>query len=170
MARRADAPGTIGPRLRGPPAHLGKELLNIFRREVGRHHQEIATRTNLGDGGEILGAVVTRIGVQTLVDHLRRCIAEQQRIAVSRRLRDLPASNHAIGTWLGFNHKRLLEKTGQRLGKNSRNKISPTADPARNDQFDRFGGPAVLGHRGQLPSQCVNDGQTNKKCGGATAT
>jgi hypothetical protein len=106
-------------------------------------------------GARVVGHVPEKAGVDR---HLARR-AEQDRVAIRRRLGDARGADHAGGAGLVLDDDRLPEHVGQARGHRAPGDVRPAPRRIGNDQLHRLGGIAVRarpggGRRGKCEKEC----------------
>ncbi len=129
----------VGQRRRGA-SRIFDELLEVAhgQRRIDRKHELI--RRDGRDRGEILQRVERHLGVEVRIDRDQAVLAEEQRVAVGRRLRDHVAGDVAVGAGMVLDHDRLVEKLGEFLSDHARDDVGGAAGRDRHDELDRARG------------------------------
>ena len=102
------------------------------------HDQHVVDVDRAHDRREVLHRVVRHLRVDADVDRERRDVAEQQRVAVGRRLGDGVGADHAARAGAVVDDDRLAERLGQRLLHDARIEIDRAARRERHDDADRL--------------------------------
>ena len=136
MVLAAVAAGSVRKRRRRT-ARVLDEFLEIAHRQrrIDREHELI--RDQGRDRSEILQRIERHLRVQVRIDRDQAVLAQQQRVAVGRRLRDHVAGDVAVGARMILDDDRRAEQLGKLLPDDARGDIGCAAGRDRHDQLDR---------------------------------
>jgi hypothetical protein len=139
-ARRADA--------ELPAALLGKgeELGDGRDAERGADHQDLRRAHRLGDRREVARRVEGQRGVEARVDR-ERVPADEDRVAVWRRLGDEGEGDVASGTGMVLDDHRLAERLVEVRAEDAGQHVDAAAGRHRHDEAERPVGIGRLGGR-----------------------
>ena len=139
------ARGVLQRRVR--PLRVLDELGEVVHRQLRIHHQEEAVRHQACHRGEIAQWIERHARVEMRVDREQAVHADQQRIAVGRRLRHRFARHHAVAADAVLDHHRLAQRLGEARRDEAPHEVRPAAGRDRHQQADRFRGVLRGGDR-----------------------
>ena len=122
---------------------VGDELLEIVHRQVLAGDQDAGRFRDQSDRLEIGRGIVERLLVEALVVGVGTGIADQERVAVRRRLGDALAAGHAGRRADVFHDDRLAEQFAHALCLDARADVDPAAGRKRHHQGHGPGGPIL---------------------------
>ena len=151
---RALAGRGVGDRLR-VGARERDQLLQILVGQILARHERVGPGDRETNGYEILERIVVELGIEPGIERDVGERAEQQRVAVGRRLGRCFRSDQRAGTDAVLHHQRLSEQGRQPIGQDARHGIEPAAGRLRYDDLDGVIGIGLGGGRSKAdPHAC----------------
>ena len=109
-------------------------------------HQHIGLGADEADRIEIVHRIESDLGVEADIGGEDGVVAEKERIAVRRRMRDQLAGDIAAGTRTVIDDDRLSEQAGELIGDDARQDVARAAGRKADDDGDR-----PVGYRPRRP-------------------
>jgi hypothetical protein len=132
----------------------GDQLGQGVVREARMAAQQVGLRADPGHGFEVGHGIVGGAGVEMRHQRMARDIAQQHRVAVRRRLRDIVGGDRAAGAGPVLDHEGLAEGLAELGGETPRDIVLRAARRERADDAHTAIGPVVTLRRGARgPSQ-----------------
>jgi hypothetical protein len=105
----------------------GDKTGEIFRRQRRVRDEEQVAVAELGHRSEVPECIERKLGEHVRVDDHRAVEAQQQRVAIGRRLGDLLRADVAARAGPVLDHELLLERIAERLRQQPRIDVGPAA-------------------------------------------
>jgi hypothetical protein len=117
---------------------VGDQFLDRLRRNVGMHQQQLGEAADPAQRREVFHRIVGEGLVEARCRRHRRVGAEEDRVAVRRRARDLRGGDRAVRAGLVLDDDALAEHRAEPLPDDTSDQVAAAAGPERHDDGDRF--------------------------------
>ena len=140
-ARCGALPVAVTAKFRSVCLRQRHQFLQVVGRHRGVHHQQVRRIGQHGHAAQVLRRVERQLGVDRGADRQRADVAQQQRVAVRRRLGDEVGAQVAVGAGLVLHDHGLLERLRQRLADGAGDDVRRPAGRVRHDDAHGLGRP-----------------------------